>query len=87
MKYILKNNFESTMINTFLFLMALLTFMLLEFDYCLGVKYCSENNIPLDFILPTSGVPFVFGMTLVLFIFEIIGIHCISKIVKENTFY
>ena len=38
MKYILKNNFESTMINTYLLLMALLTFMLLEFDYCLGVN-------------------------------------------------
>ena len=86
MKYILKNNFESTMINTFLLLMAFLTFMLLEFDYCLGVKYCSENNIPLDFILPTSGVPFIFGMTLVLFIFEIIGIYYISKLLKKIPF-
>lgn len=38
--------------------MVLMIFMLLEFDW--WVKYYSENNISLDFILSTSDVPFIF---------------------------
>ena len=45
-----------------------------------------QNNIPLDFVLPTSGMPFIFGMILTLFILESIGIYYFSKLIKKISF-
>ena len=47
---------------------------------------CNANNIPLDFVLPTSGMPFIFGMILTLSILESIGIYYFSKLLKKISF-
>lgn len=49
--------------------------------------YCNANEIPLDFILPVSGVSFVVGMTITLFVFELIGLYYLCKLLKKVPFF
>lgn len=69
-----------------IFSLLLIIFMVLRFDYNLGVSYCNKNDIPLDFVLPVSGVPFIFGMTFKLFVFESVGIYYLGKLLKRILF-
>lgn len=63
-----------------------ITLVVLKFNYDLGVMYCNANEIPLDFILPVSGVSFVVGMTITLFVFELIGLYYLCKLLKKVPF-
>jgi len=82
MKYNLDNCLETIMIAISIFFASFLAFIILKFDYSLGVSYCNENNIPLDFVLPTSGINFVFGITMLLFTIECIGVFCLIKLLR-----
>lgn len=64
-----------------------ITLIVLKFNYDLGVMYCNANEIPLDFILPVSGVSFVVGMTITLFVFELIGLYYLCKLLKKVPFF
>ena len=84
MKYNLKNYLKIILISLFVFLLLILTILTLKFNYNLGVKYCVKNDIPLDFILPVSGVPFVLGITFTLFVFESAIIYYFVRILKNK---
>lgn len=60
MRYSLDDYIKTIVISLLIFSLLLIIFMILKFDYNLGVSYCNKNNIPLDFVLPVSGVPFTF---------------------------
>lgn len=64
-----------------------ITLIVLKFNYDLGVMYCNANEIPLDFILPVSGVSFVVGITITLFVFELIGLYYLCKLLKKIPFF
>lgn len=66
---------------------SVITLIVLKFNYDLGVMYCNANEIPLDFILPVSGVSFVVGMTITLFVFELIGLYYLCKLLKKVPFF
>lgn len=83
MKYNLDNYLEIAMIVVSTFLASFLTFIILKFNYSLGVSYCNVNNIPLDYILPTSGINFAFGITMLLFIIECSGVFCLVKLLRK----
>lgn len=86
MKYKQKDScYLSTKITFYMFLLLSILF-LLKFNYTVSISYCNANNIPLDFVLPTSGMPFIFGMILTLFILESIGIYYFSKLLKKISF-
>lgn len=86
MKYSLGDYIKTIVISLLVFSLLLIVFMILKFDYNLGVNYCNKNNIPLDFVLPVSGVPFIFGMTFTLLVFESIGVYYLGKILKRIQF-
>ncbi len=86
MKYSLGDYIKTIAISLLVFSLLLIVFMILKFDYNLGVSYCNKNNIPLYFLLPVSGVPFIFGMTFTLFVFESIGVYYLGKILKRIPF-
>ena len=86
MKYSLGDYIKTIVISLLVFSLLLIVFMILKFDYNLGVNYCNKNNIPLDFVLPVSGVPFIFGMTFTLLVFESIGVYYLGKILKRIPF-
>lgn len=66
---------------------SVITLIVLKFNYDLGVMYCNANEIPLDFILPVSGVNFVVGVTITLFVFELIGLYYLCKLLKKIPFF
>lgn len=91
MKYDLDNYLEIIMLNIFTVSLSILIFMVLKLNYNLAASYCNANDIPLDFILPTSGVSLVFGITILLFVIELIEVFCLFKLLKKvpfiNSFY
>lgn len=86
MRYSLNDYIKTIVISLLIFSLLLIIFMVLKFNYNLGKSYCNKNNIPLDFVLPVSGVPFTFGMTFALFVFESTGIYYLEKSLKRILF-
>lgn len=86
MRYSLGDYIKTIVIILLIFSLSLIILMVLKFNYNLGISYCNKNNIPSDFVLPVSGVPFIFGMTFTLLIFESIGVYCLGKILKRISF-
>ena len=56
MKYSLGDYIKTIVIGLLVFSFLLIIFVILKFDYNLGVNCCNKNNIPLDFVLPVSGI-------------------------------
>lgn len=86
MRHCLDEYIKTIVVSLFIFSLLLIIFMVLKFDYNLGVSYCNKNNIPLDIVLPVSGVPFIFGITFTLLVFESVGIYYLGKILKRIPF-
>ena len=86
MKYKQKDScYLPTKITFYMFLLLSILF-LLKFNYTVSISYCNSDNIPLNFVLPTSSMPFIFGMILTLSILESIGIYYFSKLLKKISF-
>lgn len=56
---------------------------LLILAYNIGNRFCLTCDIPPDFILPTSGIPCVFGMTIWIFIIEVSGMFHLIKLLGK----
>lgn len=56
------------------------------YDYHLGISYCNLMNIPKDLALSvvSPGMAIEFGI--VLFVFEIIGLYFIIKLLRRNKY-
>lgn len=79
MKYY-KNYYFENVRNCLIIIMILSIFVILSIvNYKLGIGYCKVSDIPLDFILPTSGIPISIGIPIVLFFFESLGIYNLLK--------
>lgn len=57
-----------------------------ELDYHLGIGYCNLMKIPKDFAISmfSPGMAIEFGI--VLFVFEIIGLYFIVKLIRRNKY-
>ncbi len=86
MRYSLGDYIKTIVISLLIFSLSLIIFMILQFNYNLGISYCNKNDIPSNFVLPVSGVPFIFGMTFILLFFESIGVYYLGKILKRIPF-
>lgn len=65
-----KNYYFENIKNCLIIIMILSIFVILSIvNYKLGIGYCEVSDIPLDFILPTSGIPISIGIPIVLFFF------------------
>ena len=86
MKYKQKDScYLPTKITFYMFLLLSILF-LLKYNYTVSISYSNANNIQLNFVLPTSSMPFIFGMILTLSILESIGIYYFSKLLKKISF-
>lgn len=69
------NSFLLTIIRIiFACLFSFFVFILLKFNYFMGVLYCNFLKVPLDFTLSVMSPGMALEVTIVLFVFEIIGI-------------
>ena len=54
------------------------------FDYKLGIEYCNLMNIPKDLTLSVASPGMAIDVCIVLFIFEMIGLYFIIKLLRRN---
>lgn len=56
------------------------------YDYHLGIGYCNLMNIPKDFALSVVSPGMAIEVGIVLFVFELIGLYFIIKLLRRNRY-
>lgn len=64
----------------------ILMFIFINLNYDFSVYYCNVRDIPLDYTLIVSGVLFVCALTMVITVFQIIGIYSLCKLLIKIPF-
>lgn len=61
-------------------------YLLGMFDYKLGIGYCNLMNIPKDLALTVVSPGMAIEVCIVLFVFELIGLYFIIKLLRRNKY-
>ena len=56
------------------------------YDYHLGISYCNFMNIPKDLAISVVSPGMAIEVGIVLFVFEIIGLYFIVKLLRRNKY-